>query len=144
MKYTDEPLASYKLLLLVALSCKKDSNPTTPPSDFTLVGRWVGTIGWVYGTTYPLSLRFDKETNDSLIGQMIIGFPGTPDTVFIRSALYFGGDSLQYNLDHQAGLCAYQSMWGKVVNADSLAGYWNYYCINDPPWVSAWSARRKK
>ena len=132
------------LLLLVALFCKKDSNPAVPPKGFTLVGQWVGAIGWAYGTTYPLSLRFDTMADDSLIGQMIIGFPRTPDTVFVRSALYSSGDSLQYNLEHQAGLCSYQSMEAKVVNEDSLAGYWHYYCINDPPWVSAWSARRKK
>ena len=134
-------LSTLLLFGMIQISCKKESGPTSP-GGFSLTGEWTGTIEY-YFSNYPLSLRLDRVINDSLAGQVIIGFANTPDTVPIQSALYFVMDSLYFDLN-RGGWCSYRSMWGRVINPDSLAGHWSYRCVNDPPMASAWTARRRQ
>lgn len=131
-------LSIVALLQIINLSCKKDTNPVTPNVHF-LDGKWTGRITY-YFSDYPLSLTLNQVGNDSVTGQMVIGFPN-PETTPIQSTLYFDNDSLHFTLN-RGGFCFYQSMSGKVITADSLVGSWAYRCVNDPPMTSAWTSRR--
>lgn len=132
-------LSTISLLAIITLSCKKESNPVTPTVG-PLTGRWMGTIGY-YTSDYSLYLTLNQVGNDSLTGQMIIGF-ANPDTVLIYSALYFSNDSLNFNINHSRGFCSYRTMYGKFFSTDSISGNWSYRCTNDPQMTSLWFVHR--
>ena len=122
-------------------ACENDNIPSYPRSD-VIVGQWGGTISF-YFSEYPLTLSIEQVRNDSITGQMIIDYDDLPDTVMISTALVFQSDSLAFDLNVGARrMCTYDWMDGNLVTVDSIAGHWNYRCINDPGFVSSWAVHR--
>lgn len=124
--------------VIFGVSCKNESNPVTPIT-LPLTGEWRGIIEYNF-IEYPLSLTLNQVGEDSVTGWMIIEL-SSPDTTKISSTLYLSGDSLQFNLNRQ-GFCQYKNMYGKFIGSDSIAGSWEYHCINEPPLTSPWAVHR--
>lgn len=126
--------------VIFGVSCKNENNPVTP-TTLPLSGEWRGIIEYNF-IEYPLSLTLNQVGEDSITGWMVIEL-SSPDTTKISSILYLKGDSLQFNLSH-GGFCMFNNMYGNFIGTDSIAGNWEYHCINELPLTSPWAVHRAK
>ena len=104
-------------LLIFASSCKKDD--TTPPSNVTVEGKWMGTgqYGTVAGSsTYPFTLTFKSGGSVDIIGNDNSGAATGNGTWQLVQ------DSIQGTFSYSSGLALYRYSGKFSTNSNVMIG----------------------